>query len=175
MILMKALFFDPSAGASGDMIMASLLDLGADLDAVCRAVDSVGCRLEVSRQEKSHIMACRAHVISDKRFQSLSDAISILQGSSLQGKALENALLALDILAVAESKVHGVPKTEAKFHEIGALDALADIAGACAARQSLARRARILPAGICWQRFCAVGARLACRAGASDIGDLANM
>jgi uncharacterized protein (TIGR00299 family) protein len=134
---MKALFFDPSAGASGDMIMASLLDLGADLDAVCRAVDSVGCRLEVSRQERSHIMACRAHVISDKRFRSLSDAISILQSSSLQGKALENALLAMDTLAVAESKVHGVPKTEAKFHEIGALDALADIAGACAARQSL--------------------------------------
>ena len=68
--------------------MASLLDLGADVDAVRRAVESVGCRLEVSRQEKSHIMACRAHVISDKRFQSLDEAKSILQDSSLRGKAL---------------------------------------------------------------------------------------
>ena len=110
MSLMKALLFDPSAGASGDMIMASLLDLGADLDAVRQAVESVGCRLEVSRQEKSHIMACRAKVISDRRYQSLDEAISILQGSSLQGKALENALRALDILAEAESRVHGVPK-----------------------------------------------------------------
>jgi pyridinium-3,5-bisthiocarboxylic acid mononucleotide nickel chelatase len=135
---MKALFFDPSAGASGDMIMASLLDLGADFDAVRQAVESVGCRLEVSRKEKSHIMATKARVISDKRFQSLSDAISIMQGSSLHGIALKNALSALNTLAEAESRVHGVAKEQSRFHEIGALDALADIAGACAARQSLA-------------------------------------
>ncbi|MHB8119919.1 MAG: nickel pincer cofactor biosynthesis protein LarC [Methanothrix sp.] len=135
---MKVLLFDPCAGASGDMIMASLLDLGADLDAVRRAVESVGCRLEVSRQEKSHIMACRARVISDKRFQSLSDAVSILHNSCIQGKALENALSALDILAEAESRVHGVAAENVRFHEIGALDALADIAGACAAWHCLA-------------------------------------
>ena len=135
---MKVLLFDPSAGAAGDMIVASLLDIGADLDAVSRAVESVGCRLEVSHVEKGHIMACRARVISDKRFQSLNDAVSILQGSSLQGKALEDAFFALDTLAKAESRVHGVEKEQARFHEIGALDALADIVGACEARQSLA-------------------------------------
>jgi pyridinium-3,5-bisthiocarboxylic acid mononucleotide nickel chelatase len=135
--LMKVLLFDPSAGASGDMIMASLLDLGADLDTVREAVQSTGCTLEVSCQEKSHIMACRARVISDRRFQSLSDAVSILNNSSLQGKALENALTALDILAEAESRVHGMAAEQVRFHEIGALDALADIAGSCAARQSL--------------------------------------
>ncbi len=138
MSAMKLLLFDPSAGASGDMIMASLLDLGADLDAVRRAVESVGCRLEVSRQEKSHIMACRARVISDKRYQSLDEARSILQGSCLSGKALEKALFALDTLAEAEGRVHGVAAQHVRFHEIGALDALADIAGACAAWQCLA-------------------------------------
>ena len=138
MLLMKALLFDPSAGASGDMILGCLLDLGADVESVREAVDSVGCKLEVSRQEKSHITATRAKVISDKIYHSVNEAESILEGSSLHGIALENALRALDILASAESKVHGVPKTEARFHEIGALDALADIAGACAARQSLA-------------------------------------
>jgi len=135
---MKVLLFDPSAGASGDMIMASLLDLGADVDGVREAVESVGCRLEVSRQEKSHIMACRARVISDRRYQSLDEAKSILQGSSLRGKALGNALSALDTLAGAESRVHGVAAEHVRFHEIGALDALADIAGTCAAWQSLA-------------------------------------
>ena len=134
---MKVLLFDPGAGASGDMIMASLLDLGADLDSVREAVESTGCTLEVSSQEKSHIMAFRARVISDRRFQSLDDAISILHNSSLQGSALENALTALDILAEAESRVHGVAAQQVRFHEIGALDALADIAGSCAARQSL--------------------------------------
>jgi uncharacterized protein (TIGR00299 family) protein len=134
---MKVLLFDPAAGASGDMIMASLLDLGADGDAVCKAVESVGCRLEVSREEKSHIMACRARVISDRGFHSLSEAVGILKNSSLQGNALEDALSALNILAEAEGRVHGVAAEQAHFHEIGALDALADIAGSCAARHSL--------------------------------------
>lgn len=135
---MKVLLFDPSAGASGDMIMASLLDLGADLDAVRGAVESVGCGLEVSRQEKSHIMACKAMVTSDRRYQSLDEAKSILQGSSLQGKARKDAMTALDTLAQAEGRVHGVAAQNVRFHEIGALDALADIAGACAARHCLA-------------------------------------
>ncbi len=135
---MSVLLFDPSAGAAGDMIMASLLDLGADVDIVLQAVESTGCELEITREEKSHIMATRAKVTSDRRYQSLDEAVSILKGSSLTGIAQENALRALDTLAGAESRVHGVPKAEARFHEIGALDALADIAGSCAALQSLA-------------------------------------
>lgn len=134
---MKVLLFDPHAGASGDMIMASLIDLGANIDSVRRAVESVGCDLEISREERGHITACRVKVISDKRFQSLGEAESILRSSSLTGEALQSALAALDILADAESHVHGATKEEIHFHEIGALDALADIAGACAARQSL--------------------------------------
>lgn len=143
---MKVLLFDPSAGASGDMIIASLLDLGADLESVRAAVESVGCRLEVVREERCHIMACRARVISDRRFHSLDEAVSILEKASLTEPARKNAIQALDALAVAESRVHGVPKQEAHFHEVGALDALADIAGACAARQSLdAERVVSLP------------------------------
>ncbi len=134
---MFALLFDPSAGAAGDMIMASLLDLGADENRVCKAVESVGCRLEITRQEKGHIAATRAQVISDRRYHSIEEAISILQGSSLREKALKKALAALDILAEAESRVHDVPKSRAHFHEVGALDALADIAGSCEAAASL--------------------------------------
>ena len=143
---MKVLLFDPSAGASGDMIMASLLDLGADLPAVRQAVESVGCRLEVSRQKKRSIMASRAAVTSGRRFHSLDEARSILSSSCLRGKALEDALRALDILAEAEGRVHGSSPEQAHFHEVGALDALADIAGSSAARASLeAERVLCLP------------------------------
>jgi uncharacterized protein (TIGR00299 family) protein len=55
----------------------------------------------------------------------------------LQGKARDDALCALNILAEAESRVHGVAAEQVHFHEIGALDALADIAGSCAARHCL--------------------------------------
>lgn len=117
--------------------MASLLDLGADRQAVRQAVESVGCRLEVTRQKKRSIMACRAAVTSDRRFHSLDEARSILNSSCLREKALEDALRALHILAEAEGRVHGVSPEQAHFHEVGALDALADIAGSSAARASL--------------------------------------
>jgi uncharacterized protein (TIGR00299 family) protein len=134
---MKALLFDPYSGASGDMIMGCLLDLGADANAVREAVESVGCRLETSRVERGHILTTKARIIAKGRYQDLSEALSILSGSSLSGKALDRALQAADLLASAESKVHGVLKEEAHFHEVGALDALADIAGGCAALESL--------------------------------------
>ena len=129
--------------------MASLLDLGADRQAVCQAVESVGCRLEVTRQKKRSIMACRAAVTSDRRFHSLDEARSILNSSCLREKALEDALRALHILAEAEGRVHGVSPEQAHFHEVGALDALADIAGSSAARASLeAEQLRCLPVSV---------------------------
>jgi pyridinium-3,5-bisthiocarboxylic acid mononucleotide nickel chelatase len=134
---MKALLFDPFAGASGDMTIGCLLDLGADPSLVKAAIDSLGCRLEILKEKKSHIQATRAKVISDQRFHSLSEAISLLQDACLEPAAKEHALCIMNTLASAESKVHGVSKEEAAFHEIGALDALADIAGSCAALCSL--------------------------------------
>ncbi len=116
--------------------MASLLDLGADVDSVRRAVESVGCTIEVSRLKRCHISAIRASVTSDRRFQSLDEAASILKAASLNEAARKDALKALEILAAAEGRVHGLPKEQVHFHEVGALDALADIAGCCAARHS---------------------------------------
>jgi uncharacterized protein (TIGR00299 family) protein len=134
---MVDLLFDPYTGASGDMILGCLLDLGASLDEVNEAVESVGCRLEVFKQETSHISAIKAQIYSEKRYHDLAEARSILIGSNLEGLALKMALQALELLADAESLVHGADKEEATFHEIGSLDALADIAGSCAALQSL--------------------------------------
>lgn len=145
---MKALLFDPYSGASGDMIMGCLLDLGADRAAVEDAVKSVGCSLEVSEVQKSHIRATRAKVISDKRYHNLDEAVSILRGSSLDPPARDMALKAMDALAVAEGRVHGLQKEHARFHEIGALDALADIAGSCAAFISLDVKAFSLPISV---------------------------
>ncbi len=130
---MRVLLFNPSSGASGDMIIACLLDLGADPDAVRAAVESVGCSLEITRDEKHHIGASRVKVqAGGKRYKTLAEARSILAGSSLPPPALDRALRIIDILASAEGRVHGVAREEARFHEIGALDALADIAGSSA-------------------------------------------
>jgi len=135
-IAMKAFLFDPYSGASGDMVLGSLLDLGADEKDAREAVESVGCRLELSRIERSHISALRAVIVSEERYESFEEAVSLIKASSLRGEALEKALRAVQILAEAESRVHGSTR-RARFHEVGARDALADIAGSCAALQSL--------------------------------------
>ncbi len=134
---MKALLFDPFAGASGDMTIGCLLDLGADPSLVKAAIQSLGCQLEIHKEQKSHILTTRAIVTSDKRFHSIDQAVSLLQDASLEAPAKERALRILDTLSSAECKVHGVSKEIAQFHEIGAMDALADIAGSCAAVCSL--------------------------------------
>lgn len=135
---MRLLLFDPTSGASGDMIMASLLDLGADPDTVRKAVEAVGCGLEISRADKHHISSTRVRIhAGGKRYRTLSEARSILAAASLSPPALDRAIKIVEILAEAEGRVHGVSGEEARFHEIGALDALADIAGSVAALESL--------------------------------------
>lgn len=133
---MRALLFDPYCGASGDMILGALVDLGADIESVRSAVESVGCRLEVNERRFDHIRAVRVRILSDRSFRSLGEAIDILKASTLSSRALERALRILDIMASAESEVHGVDKENARFHEMGSLDALADIAGSSAAMES---------------------------------------
>ena len=134
---MKILLLDPFAGASGDMTIGCLLDLGADQTVVREAIESLDCHLVINKEQKDHIVATRAKVTSDKRFHSLKEAKSLIQNARLDPPAIDRALQIIETLATAESQVHGVPKEETRFHEIGALDALADIAGSCAALHSL--------------------------------------
>ena len=147
---MRLLLFDPTSGASGDMIMASLLDLGADPDAVRAAVESVGCGLEISREERHHISSTRVRIhAGGKRYRTLSEARSILAAAALAPQALDRAVKIMEILASAEGRVHGVSGEEARFHEIGAMDALADIAGSSAALSSLAAdKVMVLPISV---------------------------
>ncbi|OPX78738.1 MAG: hypothetical protein A4E45_01079 [Methanosaeta sp. PtaB.Bin039] len=134
---MKILIFDPFSGASGDMIISSLLDIGADPQKVGQAVESVGCRLEVSHERRGGLMATRALVRADRRFHTPAEARAILGQAALGPHARRRAERILEILAAAEAAVHAVPSDQVHFHEIGALDALADIAGSCAALDSL--------------------------------------
>ena len=147
---MRLLLFDPSSGASGDMIMASLLDLGADPDSVRKAVESVGCGLEISREERHHISAARVRIhAGGKRYRTLAEARSVLAAAALAPQARDRSMKIMEILAEAEGRVHGVSGEEVRFHEIGALDALADIAGSAAAWESLgADRVVVLPISV---------------------------
>jgi uncharacterized protein (TIGR00299 family) protein len=123
-------------GASGDMILGALFDLGLDFAAWKRGIDSLalpGVAPRVDRVAKHGLMATRFRVDipHEHAHRGLSDIRAILMRGALPERARENALSAFARLAEAEARIHGVPVDAIHFHEVGALDAIVDIAGAC--------------------------------------------
>ncbi|MEA1870250.1 MAG: nickel pincer cofactor biosynthesis protein LarC [Euryarchaeota archaeon] len=139
---MTCLIFDPFMGASGDMIIASLIDLGADPAHIKEIMESVApVTVDVSRTTKNGISATRVRVseIADKSETSTYHEIaSDIRSSGLPDPLIRDALAIFSRIAAAESRVHGVGEDELHLHELGQADAIADVAGASAAIHDLA-------------------------------------
>src|ERR1700733_14915528 len=69
--------------------------------------------------------------------RSLPEIRSLLKGADLTQRALNLSLIAFVLLAEAEGRIHGVPAEEVHFHEVGAIDAIVDIACCAAAADAL--------------------------------------
>jgi pyridinium-3,5-bisthiocarboxylic acid mononucleotide nickel chelatase len=126
--------FDCFSGISGDMALAALLDAGADQHALRAGLDSLGLpiRLEVEKVRKNGIAATYVHVDApeEKSHRFLPEIEDILRRGRLTPRQLDTALRIFRRLAEAEAAVHGLPVEKVHFHEVGALDSIADIAGA---------------------------------------------
>jgi uncharacterized protein (TIGR00299 family) protein len=135
--MVRALHFDCFSGISGDMTLAALLDAGADESAVRSALDSLGLpfRLHVEKVRKGGFAATRVRIDapeeSEHRF--LPQVEEILGQGILTASQRELALRIFRKLAHAEATVHGMPLDRVHFHEVGALDSIADIAGVAVA------------------------------------------
>ncbi|MEU0315163.1 nickel pincer cofactor biosynthesis protein LarC [Nocardioides sp. NPDC006273] len=128
---------DASSGASGDMLLGALLDAGVPLSVIASAVDAVApepVRLATEPVTRGALAATRCHVeIADSvRHRTWTDVRAMLVGAGLDAPVRELALQVFERLAVAEGAVHGIPPEEVHFHEVGALDAIADVVGVCA-------------------------------------------
>lgn len=135
---MKAAVFEPFCGASGDMIIAALLDLGADWEKVRNAMESIaGVSVEVKKVMKRGISATQVEVLSERKIVRYPEMVEEIKNSPLDEAVISDALAILDILASAEAKIHNVAKQDLHFHEIGAADAIADVIGACTAYRDL--------------------------------------
>ncbi|HVN65538.1 MAG TPA: nickel pincer cofactor biosynthesis protein LarC [Methanomicrobiales archaeon] len=140
---MRILLFDPFHGASGDMITAALLHLGADRGPVLRAMASVVKEPFVDEVERNGIRALRVRTRAEAVTRTLDQVMERMQAADAPAPALAMARRVIARLHGAEEAVHG---EVAHFHEVGADDAIADIVGACTALQLLdARQVAVLP------------------------------
>ncbi|MDD2960029.1 MAG: nickel pincer cofactor biosynthesis protein LarC [Lachnospiraceae bacterium] len=220
----ETLYLDCASGISGDMMVAALLDLGADRKILLEALESLhleGVRIEIQDVIKSGLRACDFNVILDDAHENhdhnmeylhgtgahhshetmpdsventhpdknhtllntkcpmgehestaapaarnthhhpadsashsehahhhgrnLSDITALLTAGHLTPHALELALKIFQIVAEAESQVHGKPLSEVHFHEVGAVDSIIDIAAVAVCIDNLGIEQVILP------------------------------
>nr|QNO49384.1 pyridinium-3,5-bisthiocarboxylic acid mononucleotide nickel insertion protein [Methanosarcinales archaeon ANME-2c ERB4] len=139
---MTCLIFDPFMGASGDMIIASLIDLGSNPAHTKEIMESVApVTVDIGRTTKKGISATRVRVseIADKSETSTYPEIaSDIRSSGLPDTIVRDALAIFSRIASAESRVHSVSEDELHLHELGQADAIADVVGASAAIHDLA-------------------------------------
>ncbi|MBC7360890.1 MAG: nickel pincer cofactor biosynthesis protein LarC [Candidatus Aminicenantes bacterium] len=132
---MKYVYFDCSAGASGDMILAALLSLGVPVEDFKKAINSL--KLNVDIQVKK----AKSKGFSGLKVKVLTSAVSIernfldveqiITRSKFSPEVKEKALAIFRRLFQAESRVHGTNLKQIHLHEAAADDALVDIVGSC--------------------------------------------
>ena len=130
-------WLDLSAGASGDMLLGALVDIGVPLEVLVAAIDALpveAIRLETESTTRHGLGATRVHVHAppSSEHRTWASVRSLLAGADLAPAVRDGALAVFGRLAVAEGHVHRVDPDEVHFHEVGALDALADVVGVVA-------------------------------------------
>ena len=134
-------YLDCVGGVAGDMLLAALLDAGADAKVVGEGLRSVRGELELllERCTRHGIDSCRAAFspVSDQPHRTWREIRVLLDKATLPERARRRAQEAFRRLAVAEGKIHGTPPDEVHFHEVGALDAIGDVCGVCLALETL--------------------------------------
>ncbi len=133
---MNTIYFDASAGASGDMILGALLDLGIPPSDFKKKMAGLKLPVEIAIKEvkRSSLRGLKVDVRIDTKKQIVrkwADVEAIVQKSSFSAGIKKNSLRIFKRLFEAESGVHGGTFEETHLHEVGADDALIDIVGAC--------------------------------------------
>jgi len=139
---MSVLWVDASSGASGDMVLGALIGAGVPVEVMQRAVDATSpepVALHVEQVVRAGFAAtrCRVEVTESHHHRTWRDIRALLLAAALADPVRDLALRVFERLAVAEATVHGSDVLDVHFHEVGALDAITDVVGACAGLVSL--------------------------------------
>jgi hypothetical protein len=133
--LSRLAYFDCASGASGDMVLGALVDLGLPLErlhAELRRLPLGGYRLTARRVSRCGLQATKVDVVVEEPAPShrrLGDILALLQASTLEPEVRERCGALFRRLAEAEAAVHGARVEEVPFHEVGAVDSIVDIVG----------------------------------------------
>jgi len=136
------LYLDLFSGISGDMFLGALIDLGVNarrLEEELRKLRLDGYRLAVSRGRKSGIAGVKfqVHVAPGREHhgehaeRTFADIRQLITRSRLSPWVKRRAVAVFRRIAAAEGRIHGLPPARVHFHEIGAVDSIVDIVGAC--------------------------------------------
>ncbi|HEU4368740.1 MAG TPA: nickel pincer cofactor biosynthesis protein LarC [Methylomirabilota bacterium] len=135
----RAIYFDCPSGASGDMILGALVDVGVSVDALREELEKLrlpGWALRVREVKRGAFRATKVDVVAEpaahREHRRLGDVVAILAASALAPEVVAGAQRIFRRLAEAEARVHGSTVEEVHFHEVGAVDAIVDVTGAVA-------------------------------------------
>ena len=134
---MKVAFFDPFAGAAGDMFLGALIDTGwpaSELEAELRKLPIENYTIQVKKVTRGPIAATHVHfkIGAELHHRNLATITGIIETSSLAAPVRDRAIAMFRDLAEAEARAHGSTIDKVHFHEVGAVDSILDIVGAAA-------------------------------------------
>jgi uncharacterized protein (TIGR00299 family) protein len=134
---MKVCYFDAFSGISGDMTVGALVDAGADWGALTASLESlgVGVTFRIEKTKRKGIAASKFTVESSdqKKHRHFPEIERIIGSGDLTDRARRNAISVFHRLGEAEARSHNVPMERVHFHEVGAVDSICDVVGACVA------------------------------------------
>ena len=149
---MKTLYIDCSMGAAGDMLTAALAEVTGDIKKAEKDLNSLGIpgvEYIIEKTEKMGVTGISVRVMVNgaeevtedmheghhhehsHHHSSMSDIEDMINGTAASDKVKKDAINVYKLIAEAESKVHGEPVSEIHFHEVGAMDAVADVTACC--------------------------------------------
>ncbi len=154
---MKTLYLDLFSGISGDMFVGALIDLGVDapkLDRELKKLKLDGYHLHVTRSQKSGIAGVKLdvhptsahdhehhhrHGHHQDENRTFAEIKKLIAQSKLSPWVKKKSIAVFQRIAEAEGKIHGLLPERVHFHEVGAVDSIVDIVGACVALEMLGK------------------------------------